>query len=112
MTESGAGYEIIALKDVDLINYEATEETEEYTISIGTVIYTVVDGALTEIESSELVVGDILVMYDDTQDGIIIIMYRIQDVLSVNFVKFITRYNTARPAVMSDVHFRHKLFSI
>ena len=30
-----------------------------------------------------------------------------------NFSKiFITRYNTARPAVMSDVHFRHKMFSI
>ena len=30
-----------------------------------------------------------------------------------NFARiFITRYNTARPAVMSDVHFRHKMFSI
>ena len=25
---------------------------------------------------------------------------------------FITRYSTARPAVMSDVHFRHKMFPI
>ena len=25
---------------------------------------------------------------------------------------FVTRYNTARQAVMSDVHFRHKMFSI
>ena len=25
---------------------------------------------------------------------------------------FITRYNNARPAVMSDVHFRHKMFPI
>ena len=30
-----------------------------------------------------------------------------------NFLNFfVTRYNTARPAVMSDVHFRHKMFSI
>ena len=30
-----------------------------------------------------------------------------------NFSKIlITRYNTARPAVVSDVHFRHRLFPI
>ena len=31
----------------------------------------------------------------------------------VKILKFLViRYNTARPAVMPDVHFRHKMFSI
>ena len=31
----------------------------------------------------------------------------------VKILKFLViRYNTARPAVMSDVHFRNKIFSI
>lgn len=31
----------------------------------------------------------------------------------VKFLKFLViRYNTARPAAMSDVYFRHKMFSI
>ena len=77
LTGSGADYEITDLKDVDLTNYEATEETAEYTISADTVIYTVVDGALTEIESSEIVVGDMLVMDDGADEGITIVVYHL-----------------------------------
>lgn len=75
LTESGAEYEIFDLKDVDLTNYEATEETAEYTISADTVIYTVVDGALTEIENSEIVVGDMLVIDDGADEGVTIVVY-------------------------------------
>ena len=75
LTESGAEYEITDLKDVDLTNYEATEETEEYTIASDTVIYTVVDGALTEIENSEIIVGDMLVIDDGADEGVTIVVY-------------------------------------
>ena len=79
LTESGAEYEITDLKDVDLTNYEATEETEEYTIASDTVIYTVVDGALTEIENSEIIVGDMLVIDDGADEGVTIVVYRTED---------------------------------
>ena len=79
LTESGAEYEITDLKDVDLTKYEATEETEEYTIASGTVIYTVVDGELTEIESSEIVVGDVLVIDDGADEGVTIVVYHAED---------------------------------
>lgn len=75
LTESGAEYEITDLKDVDLTNYEATEETGEYTIAADTVIYTVVDGALTEIENSEIIVGDMLVIDDGADEGVTIVVY-------------------------------------
>ena len=75
LTESGAEYELTDLKDVDLTNYEATEETEEYTIAADTVIYTVVDGALAEIESSEIIVGDMLVIDDGADEGVTIVVY-------------------------------------
>ena len=75
LTESGAEYEITDLKDVDLTNYEATEETGEYTIASDTVIYTVVDGALTEIENSEIIVGDMLVIDDGADEGVTIVVY-------------------------------------
>ena len=75
LTESGAEYEITDLKDVDLTNYESTEETEEYTIASDTVIYTVVDGALTEIETSEIIVGDMLVIDDGADEGVTIVVY-------------------------------------
>ena len=75
LTESGAEYEIFDLGDVDLTNYEATEETAEYTISADTVIYTVVDGALTEIENSEIVVDDMLVIDDGADEGVTIVVY-------------------------------------
>ena len=75
LTESGAEYEIFDLGDVELTNYEATEETAEYTISADTVIYTVVDGALTEIENSEIVVGDMLVIDDGADEGVTIVVY-------------------------------------
>ena len=75
LTESGAEYEITDLKDVDLTNYEATEETGEYTIASDTVIYTVVDGALTEIETSEIIVGDMLVIDDGADEGVTIVVY-------------------------------------
>ena len=79
LTESGAEYEITDLKDVDLTNYEATEETEEYTIATDTVIYTVIDGALTEIENSEIIVGDMLVIDDGADEGVTIVVYRTED---------------------------------
>ena len=79
LTESGAEYEITDLKDVDLTNYEATEETEEYTIAADAVIYTVVDGALEEIESSEIIVGDMLVIDDGADEGVTIVVYRTED---------------------------------
>lgn len=75
LTESGAEYEIFDIGDVDLTNYEATEETAEYTVSADTVIYTVVDGALTEIENSEIVVGDMLVIDDGADEGVTIVVY-------------------------------------
>lgn len=77
LTESGTEYEITDLKDVDLTNYEATEETEEYTIDSSTVVYTVVDGVLTEVDSSEIGVGDILVIDDRADEGITIVVYRV-----------------------------------
>lgn len=79
LTESSAEYEITDLKDVDLTNYEATEETGEYTIASDTVIYTVVDGALTEIENSEIIVGDMLVIDDGADEGVTIVVYRTED---------------------------------
>ena len=79
LTESSAEYEITDLKDVDLTNYEATEETEEYTIATDTVIYTVIDGALTEIENSEIIVGDMLVIDDGADEGVTIVVYRPED---------------------------------
>ena len=75
LTEIGAEYEIFDLKDVDLTNYEATEEMAEYTISSDTVIYTVVDGELTVIESSEIVVGNMLVIDDGADEGVIVVVY-------------------------------------
>ena len=78
LTESGAEYEITDLKDVDLTNYEATEETEEYTIPTDIVIYTVVDSALAEIESSEIIVGDMLVIDDGSDEGVTIVVYHIE----------------------------------
>ena len=75
LTESSAEYEITDLKNVDLTNYEATEETEEYTIATDTVIYTVIDGALTEIENSEIIVGDMLVIDDGADEGVTIVVY-------------------------------------
>ncbi len=75
LTESSAEYQIFDLKDVDLTNYEATEETEEYTIDSSTVIYKVLDGVLTESDSSEIVVGDMLVIDDGADEGVTIVIY-------------------------------------
>ena len=77
LTESSAEYQIFDLKDVDLTNYEATEETEEYTIDSSTVIYKVLDGVLTESDSSEIVVGDMLVIYDDADEMVNIVVYHV-----------------------------------
>lgn len=77
LAESGSEYEITDVKTVDLENYKATDETETYTIDSTAVFYTVENGTLTEIDSSEIVVGDMLVMYDDSQDGVVIVVYRI-----------------------------------
>ncbi len=79
LTENGAEYEIIDMKTVDLTNYEATEETEEYTIDSLTVIYKVLDGVLTESDSSEIVVGDMLVIDDGADEGVTIVVYHAED---------------------------------
>ena len=75
LTESGEEYEITDVKTVDFTNYEATEETEEYTIDSTTVIYEVLDGVLTESDSSEIVVGDMLVIDNGADEGVTIVVY-------------------------------------
>ncbi len=64
LTEDNEDYEFTDVKKIDLTKYEATSTTEEKTVAADDVFYTVVDGALDEIESSEVVVGDMLVIYD------------------------------------------------
>ena len=78
LTEDGAEYTFTDVKDVDLANYAATEETEEYTISSSDVIYTVENKALTEIESTEIVVGDLLVLHEVSDDRTNLIVYHEQ----------------------------------
>ena len=75
LTEDGADYEITNVKIIDFTNYEATEKTEEYTIGTTDKIYTVANGTLDEIESTEIVVGDKLVIYDASEEFKNLIVY-------------------------------------
>ena len=74
-TEEGAEYEITDVKVVDFTNYEATEETEEYTIGSTDKIWAVENGAIEEIEDTEIVVGDMLVIYDVSEDRTNLVVY-------------------------------------
>ncbi len=75
LTEAGADYEITDAASVDFSNYEISSETEEYTIDSDAVIYVSEDGALAESDSAAIVVGDKLVIYNDSDDVITIVIY-------------------------------------
>ena len=77
-TEDGAEYEITDVKVVDFANYEATEETEEYTIASTDKIWTVENGDIEEIEDTEIVVGDMLVIYDVSEERTNLVVYHAQ----------------------------------
>ena len=78
LTEDGEEYTFTDVKAVDFTNYAATEETEEYTIGSSDVIYTVDNKALIEIESTDLVVGDMLVLHEVSDDRTNLIAYHAQ----------------------------------
>ncbi len=75
LTEAGADYEITDAASVDFTNYEASSETEEYTIDSAAVLYVSADGTLTESDSTAIVVGDKLVIYTDSDDITNIVIY-------------------------------------
>lgn len=54
--------------NVDVTNYEATGETDEYTVADGVLVAVAEDGVLMETTTDEIAVGDLLVFYL-TADG-------------------------------------------
>jgi len=67
--ELAGNYEITDFTDVTPEQYEASEETKEYEIPSDAVFQMIADDSVTEIESSEIVVGDILVIQTDAESG-------------------------------------------
>ena len=54
--------------NIDATRYEATGETDEYTVADGVLVSVAEDGVLTEATADEIAVGDLLVFYS-TEDG-------------------------------------------
>ena len=79
LTEENSEYEITDVKDVDLTFYEATTETKTYTVADEALIYTVVEGELTEIDASDIAEGDMLVIYNDSEETVNIVVYHAKD---------------------------------
>lgn len=75
LTEDGEEYEITDVKVVDFTNYEVTEKTEEYTIGSTDKIWTVENGTIEEIEDTEIVVGDMLIIYDVSENRTNLVVY-------------------------------------
>ena len=64
LAEGNEDYEITNIMSFDLSQYEATTTTKEYTIASTDKFYTISLASITEIESTELAVGDMLVKYN------------------------------------------------
>ena len=69
LTEEASEYEITDAAAVELSNYEVSADSGEYTV-MSTDIISVSDGVTaTETDSSEIAVGDMLVIYEDADTG-------------------------------------------
>ena len=64
LSEGNEDYEITDVKSLDLTRYEATADTKEYTVASTDKFYTIADASITEIESTDLTVGDMLAIYN------------------------------------------------
>ena len=75
LNQESADYEITDAAKVELLKYEATEKLEKYEVDSTAKVYEVKDGELVEIESSEIVEGDMMVIYTDAENIVNVIVY-------------------------------------
>ena len=75
LSEESADYKITDVAKVDFSKYEATEKLEKYEVDSTAKVYELKNGEIVEFEASEIVEGDIIVIYTDAEDIVNVIVY-------------------------------------
>ncbi len=79
LTEEGTDYVITDVAAVELVNYEPSSETEEISIDSAWVVWIVEDGVATEGTSEQIVIGDVIIIYTDSNGIENVVVYHSEE---------------------------------
>ena len=76
---SACRYVITDAAAVELANYEASSETQELIVDSAWTVWIVEDGVATEGTSDQIVVGDVIIIYTDSDGVENIVVYHLEE---------------------------------